>query len=66
MRNMILLFFLLNYSILWGQDISKSLYTVKKISLKGNYYNIEAIRNDSIFLIISKKTNKPEINGLKK
>lgn len=56
MKYLIFLFLIFGYVNSFGQECD-SLFKVTKISLKGNYYNIEATKNDSVFLIISKKVD---------
>jgi len=43
-------------------QMSDSLYLIKKINKKGNYYFIEVKRNDSLFLILSEKPKLEELN----
>jgi len=49
-----------------GQEVYDSLFVVKKIKSKGDYYYIDAVRNDSTFLILSKKEQLSKVEGLTK
>ncbi len=64
-----LLFFLV-YSSLHAYCIEETdtLFKITKIKTKGDYYVIQAVRNDSLFKIISKKIqiDKPNLELLKK
>lgn len=48
------------FSNLYGAETGDSLFLIRKIKSDANYFIIEAIKNDSLFLILSQKTTSEE------